>query len=192
MTKLKTLCFLLLFVCVLTNCSTAQQKSSSELPNKKNEDSDKVNPQTNRFESKAGNFSINIAQAPIQTRNLEGEEGQEPGKQFAWQFERTSYTVLYSAFNTNDLSQAFDDMNSGVRKTLLRNGSQSISENEISFGKYPGREFRYITPKGFKQIGRNYIVNNMGYLLTAGYVDEEGEKEGIKILDSFKLLNEKN
>ena len=190
MTKLKTLCFLLFF-CVLTNCSTAQQKSSTELPAETNESSDKVNPQTNKFESKAGNFSINISQAPLQTRNLEPEKGKEPGKQFLWQIERTAYTVLYSAINENDLSRAFDEMNSGVRKTIGRMEGQLISEKEISFEKYPGSEFRYITPNGVKQIGRNYLVNDMGYLLTAGYADEKSEKEALKVLDSFKLLTEK-
>ena len=191
MTNLKTLCFLLIFSFIFTNCSSAQEKSPVEL-SKETESSDKINPETKRFESRAGQFSINISQAPLQVRTLEAEKGKEPGKQFLWQFQKTVFTVLYSSINKNDLSHAFDEMNSGVRKTLLRNGSQLISENEISFGKYPGRELRYIAPNGVKQIARNYLINNIGYLITAGFVDGKSEKEALEVLDSFKLLNEKN
>lgn len=187
----KTLCILLIFACIFANCSAAQEKPLPESPAKTNESSDKVNPETKRFESKAGNFSINISQAPIQTRNLDAEKGEEPGKQFIWQFERTTYTVMYSAFDNNDLSRAFDDMNSGVRKGIGRQGGKLISEKEISFGKYAGREFRSIAANGVTYIGRNYLVNDIGYLLTAGFVDEKSEKEALEVLDSFKLLTEK-
>lgn len=191
MANLKTLFILLTLSFIFTNCSTAQEKPSAELPSKTNETLDKVNPETKRFESKAGNFSINISQEPFQTRNLESEKGKEPGKQFFWQFEKTTYSVMYSAFNEDDLSRAFDEMNSGVRKTLQRNLGQSFSEKEISFEKYPAREFRFVTADGVKHIQRNYLVNDTGYLLTAGYVDEKSEKEAIEVLDSFKLLTEK-
>lgn len=184
MINLKTLYLLLIFAFTFTSCSLAQEKSEPESPAK-------VNLETKRFESKAGNFSINISQTPFQTRDLKPEPGKEPGKQFLWQFERTSYGVLYSEIGENDLSTALDQMNSGVRKTILGNGWQLISEKEISFGKFPGREFRSILPNGANQIGRNYLVNNMGYLLTAAFVDEKSEKEALEVLDSFKLLTEK-
>ena len=192
MINLKTLFSLLIVSFILVNCSEAQKNSSPESHTKISESSDGINPTTKRFESNLGNFSINISQTPLQTRTIDAEKGKEPGKQFLWQFERTVYTVMYSEFNKSDYPRPFDDMNSGVRKTLLRNGSQIISENEISFKEYPAREFRYIAPNGVKQIGRNYLVNNMGYLLTAGFVDEKSEKEAIEVLDSFKLLDEKN
>jgi len=191
MINLKPLCLLLIFACIFTSCSSAQEKPQPESTVKLNESPAKVNPETKRFESKAGNFSINVSQAPSQTRNVDPEPGKEPGKQFLWQFERTVYTVMYSEFNENDLSTALDQMNSGVRKTILRNGWQLISEKEISFGKFPGREFRCIVANGVNQIGRNYLVNNVGYLLTAAFVDEKSEKEALEVLDSFKLLTEK-
>lgn len=182
MIKLKKLCLLLIGLFIFTNCSAAQEKVSPE-------SSDKVNPETKKFESKAGNFSIDISQMPSQTRNLNPEKGQEPGKQFFWQFERTTYSVMYSAFNKDDLSIAFDEMNTGTRKSI-QNGGKLISEQENSFGKYSGREFRFILPNGVKYIQRNYLVGNVGYLLSAGYVYDEDEKEALKVLDSFKLLTE--
>ncbi len=192
MTNLKTLCFLLLFSFIFANCSVAQKPPSPESLTKTNESSDEVNPKTKRFESNAGKFSINISQSPFQTRNLEAGEGLGPGKQFFWQFERTVYTVMYSTFDKNDLSKTFDEINLGVRKGIGRQEGKLISEKEISFGKYQGREFRSIAANGVTYIGRNYLVNDIGYLLTAGFVDEKSEKEALEVLDSFKLLNERN
>ena len=192
MTNLKTFSYLLIFSFIFISCSAAQEKPLSELPAKTNESSDRVNPETKKFESNAGNFSINISQIPTQIRNLEPDKGREPGKQLIWQFENKVYTVLYSALDKNNLSHAFDEMNSGVRKGIGRQGGQLISEKEISFGKYLGREFRSIAANGATVIGRNYLVNDIGYLLTAGFVDKKSEKEALEVLDSFKLLNEKN
>lgn len=191
MINLKTICFLLILSFIFTSCSAAQEKPLSELSVKTNESSDRVNPETKKFESNAGNFSINISQFPTQIRNLEPDKGREPGKQLLWQFERTVYTVLYSAVDKNNLSNAFDEMNSGVRKGIGRQGGQLISEKEISFGKYPGKELRWIAANGATVIGRNYLVNDMGYLLTAGFVDGKSEKEALEVLDSFNLLSEK-
>ena len=190
MVKLKAFFTLLILSFFIVSYSSAQIRSMPGLPSNTTESTDKVNPETERFESKAGNFSINISQTPFQTRNLEAEEGREPGKQFFWQFEKTVYTVMYSAFNKNDLSKAFDEMNSGGRKGIGRSGGELISEKEISFGKFPGREFRWIAANGVTYVGRNYLINDVGYLLTAGFVDEKSEKEALEVLDSFKLLNE--
>ena len=99
---------------------------------------------------------------------------------------------MYSAFSRNDLLKAFDEMNSGVRKGIGRQEGKLISEKKISFGKYQGSEFRSIAANGVTYIGRTYLVNDIGYLLTAGFVDEKSEKEALEVLNSFKLLNEKN
>lgn len=191
MSYLKSFFILLLFSFIFTNCSMAQEKPTVEITNKTNELSDKVNPETKRFESKAGNFSINISQEPLQTRNLEAEKGQQPGKQFFWQFEKTVYTIMFSDFNESDLSTALDQMNSGTRMTIERTVGKSFSEKEISYGKYPGREFVYIASNGIKYVMRNFLVNKTGYLITTGYADEESEKEALKVLNSFELLSQK-
>jgi len=189
MIKLKTLCFLLIGLCIFVKYSAAQGRTMPQSAVTVVEDI--VNPETKRFESKAGNFSINISQVPTQIRIIDAEKGQEPGKQFLWQFERTAHSVMYSAFNKNDLSKALDEMNSGVRNSIGNMRGQIVSEKEISFGKYRGREFRTILPNGLNFLCRNYLVNNVGYLLTATYLDKAGEKEALEVLNSFKLLIEK-
>ena len=191
MINLKNLYLLLIFSFIFTNCSAAQEKPSPELPTKTTESSDKVNPETKRFESKAGNFSINISQEPMQTQNINQGKGEDIIKLFLWKFEKTLYTIAFSEFNKNEVSQSFDDMNNGTRKAIGRAGSQLISEKEISFDKYSGREFIYVAQNGVKYVGRNYLVKTMGYQIVAGYVDEKSEKEALEVLDSFRLLSEK-
>lgn len=168
-----------LFFCLFVNYSSAQEKSPSSTIEAK------------KFESKEGNFSINIFQEPFQIRDIEPDKkGMESGKQFFWRFEKVVFTVMYSEFNKNSLSQAFNDMNSGVRKGILRQQGKVISEKEISYGKYAGREFHSIMPNGMFYTCRNYLIGNFGYLLTAAYIDEKDEKEVFEVLDSFKLLKE--
>lgn len=192
MSYLKSFSVLLLFSIIFANCSTAQEKTNKELTNKATELPDKVNPETKKFESKAGNFSVNISQEPFQTRVLDAEKGEEPGKQFIWKFEKTIYTIMYSEFDKNDLSTAFDDMNSGVRKAMGRQGVEITSEKEIFYKKHRGLEFHYTIQNGVKYTLRNYLIDNAGYQVVAGYVDEQSEKEALEVLNSFKLLNEKN
>jgi hypothetical protein len=187
MTNLKSLCCLLIFSFIFANCSAAQENPSPESTTKPIESSDGVNPETKRFESKAGNFSINISQPLLMNRNVGS------GKQFGWKLEKLSFTAMYSPLFDSDGSpvQQFDQMNSGVRKGTLRQGNKVISEKEISYGKHPGREFHSISPNGVKFITRNYLINDMGYQIIGVYVDEKDEKEALEVLDSFKLLSDK-
>ena len=187
----KTLFLLLISFLIFTTGSPAQEKKPAVEPAVTVEPSDRVNPQTKRFESKAGNFSIDISAAPFQTRILDPEEGRAPGKHFFWQFEKIVYTVMYSPFNKKDLAQAFTDMTSGIRKSISRMEGQFVSEKEISFGEFPGKEFIYIPPNKTKYVVRTYLVGDTGYLLTALFVDEQSEKEALEVLASFQLLTEK-
>src|SRR5215213_6783333 len=156
MDNLKTLCLLLVFSFIFINSTPAQKKMPPPKAKVETvESTDKVNLKTLRFESKAGNFSINIFLAPFQTRTLEPEKGKEPGKQFFWQFQGNVYSVMYSPFNKKDLARAFTDMNSGSRKGIVNAGGKLISEKTISFGKYPASEFRGLLSNGYKYIGRN-------------------------------------
>jgi hypothetical protein len=191
MFNLKTLCILLLLLSIFINPSAAQKKNPPKAKVETVESTDKVNFKTLRFESSSGNFSIDIFLAPYQVRTIEPEKDRAPGKQFFWQFQGNVYTVMYSPFNKNDLQKAFAEMNSGARKGIANAGGKLVSEKTIAFGKYPASEFRGEFANGFKYIGRNYLVDDVGYLLTAVYADEAGEKKASETLDSFKLLTEK-
>ena len=189
MIRLETLCFLFIFALLFTNSVSAQDqpKPDSEV---------RLIAAPKKFESKEGNFSINIFEPPLLTRILDSNKSEkkaaDPAKQFMWQLKKTAYTVMYMPLFDEEGSpaQQFDEMNSGTRNAIGRTGGRLIYEKEISSGKYPGREFRAILPNGVTQIYRNYWINKMGYLVTAGFVFEEDEKEALEVLDSFKLLTE--
>ena len=210
MNNLKNLCYLLIFSFIFANCSAAQKIPSSESLTKTVETSDRVNPVNKKFESNAGNFSINISQTPSQTRDLgtdtANKKGVDVGKIFIWQFpEKALYTVMYkNAFDSDgnplepdgdSKSEDLRDLESlklGMRRGIVNNKAKLLSENSISFNNYPGTEFRYTTSDGVKFIGRIYSVNSIGYQIVGGYKDDEAEKEVLKVLDSFKLLTETN
>lgn len=192
MINLKTLCLLFSLSGLLINCSSVQPTPFRPIQ------SPTIMVEGKSFESKAGNFAINIFQAPLQTLDMGTEtaekKGVDTGKQFVWKFEKTLYTVMYaSPFDAdgNPMPQDFDDMNIGVRKAIGRQGAKLISEKEISYGKHPGREFRYMASNGVKFIGRNYLVETMAYQIVGGYADDKDEKEVLEVLDSFKLLTDK-
>lgn len=186
---------LLIISSLLINCAPAQEKlKQTSTPR-----DSKVNKQTNKFESKEGNFSINISQEPFQTLNMGSEiaekKGVDVGKQFLWRFEKTVYTVMYMGpfdKDGNNMPQDWLDIEDGSRKGILNAGGKIISERSADFGKYKGMEYRYVSKEGVKFIGRIYLVNTFGYQLNGGYVDEKEEKEVLETLDSFKLLIEKD
>ena len=188
-------CFTFIISSLFLNCAPAQEK----LKQTTSPIDSKVNKETNKFESKEGNFSINISQEPFQTLNMGSEladkKGVDVGKLFLWRFEKTVYTVMYMGpfdRDGNDLPQDWLDIVDGSRKGILNAGGKIISERSADFGKYKGMEFRYLSKEGVKFIGRIYLVNTFGYQLNCGYAKEKDEKEVIEILDSFKLLIEKD
>ncbi len=119
---------------------------------------------------------------------------------FIWQFEKTTYTILYKKSLDSDgnplapdgdpKSQSLRDLeafNVGMRRGILRRNEKLISEKSISFNNYPGTEFRYISSDAVKFIGRVYSISSIGYQIVGGYVNENDEKEVLEVLDSFKI-----
>lgn len=191
MKNLKNLCFLFILSWTFINCSSAQDKKPIDL-------SPKPSAEANKFESKEGNFSINISQPLFQTRNLASEtfkgESLGPGKQFIWRSEKIIYTAMYSPENYSDensMTQVFNEMIIGSRKGILRQEGKLISEKDISYDKYPGKEFQYISSNGVKFIGRIYLIDKMAYQINGGYSDDKYKEEVLETLNSFRLLNNK-
>ncbi|HEX8736117.1 MAG TPA: hypothetical protein VF721_12390 [Pyrinomonadaceae bacterium] len=197
MINLKTLCLLFSLSGFFINCSSIKPPPFTPIQSPAIKEGE-------RFDSVEGNFTINIFQAPSQTLDLGTEtahkKGIDAGKMFIWKIEgtsnseRTFYTVSYSnPFDSdgNAMPHNFDDMNIGFRKGIARQGAKLISEREISYDKYPGREFRYVASNRVKFIGRSYLIKTMDYQIVGGYVDDKNEKEVLEVLDSFKLLTDK-
>lgn len=184
MLYLRILLFTFSFCCLFAGSASAQKKPSPT-------PSPTVTVKAAKFESKEGNFSIDISGAPTQTRKLDAAKGTSPGEQFFWQSPKTVFSVMYSSFEQSAVARAFDQMNSGTRGSIESSVGKSFTEKQITFGKYPAKEFKFVAPNKVTYIMRNYLVNNVGYLVTAGYADQEGEKEALRVVNSFKLLSEK-
>jgi hypothetical protein len=148
-----------------------------------------------QFVSKAGGFVIDIPAIPDQTLDFGNEtaknKGIDVGKQLAWRFENTVYTVMYSPPLDPSgiyLAQPLEEMVSGSRKGILRSGGKITSEKSIYLGKHSGIEFKYVSADGTKFIGRIYLVGETGYQVVGGYSSDDHLKEVLRVMDSFKLL----
>lgn len=210
MYNLKTFCLSILLAGLFINCSSAQNKPVTvPMTPIAQPSSAKFNTETQRFESIGGGFTIKISQAPLQTRDLGTEtankKGIDVGKMFIWQFEKTTYTILYKKSLDSDGNPLAPDgepktqnlrdleaINVGMRRGILRRSDKLLSEKSISYENYPGTEFRYLSADGVKFIGRVYSINSIGYQIVGGYVYEKDEEEVLEILDSFKLITENN
>lgn len=147
MINLKTLSLSFFLSVLFINCSLAQEKTLPPPP-------PAMNVKANKFESIGGNFSINITQAPSQTRDLGTEtankKGVDVGKIFIWQFpEKALYTFMYkNAFDSdgNPLEQNgdsksqnlrdFESLKIGMRRGIANNNAKLLSEKSISFRSY--------------------------------------------------------
>ena len=188
--------FLVLTICVATAANANSQTQAQPTPLYSIESTGEF-VKDRIFESTNGGFSIAIPQLPSKTIELGTYKAREKkidaGKQFAWVFERTLYTALYTPpydADGNPSALAYADMESGSRKGILKANAKLISEKPIKFGEYQGVEFRYTSVEGVHFIGRTFLTGDMGYQIVGGYADEKDEKKVLEVLDSFKLLKE--
>src|SRR5690348_7414989 len=73
-----------------------------------------------RFISNEGGFSVQISSDPSHVTDFGTEaakkKGIDVGKQYAWKFEKTTYTIMYSPSfdsNGNPMTQTLKDVSSG-------------------------------------------------------------------------------
>lgn len=145
------------------------------------------------FRSTSGGFSLAIPEMPFETREYASEtakaKGIDAGKLYLWKFGKTIYTAFYSPPFGKDgdpLPENFASMESGTRRGIVNRRGKLISEQPIKFGAFEGTEFRYASAEGVQFISRLYLIGDVGYQIVGAY--REGEKEILKVLDSFKLL----
>src|SRR5688500_7382133 len=112
-------------LCMLfASCSVSQTNPKpTAWPSRKPVAPSGISVEGGRFQSKPGGFRIKIPELPFQTNEMASEKarakGVDTGKQYAWKFDETLYTVMYSPpvdFDGNPLPQVFEDMVNGSRK----------------------------------------------------------------------------
>src|SRR5262249_35281004 len=137
------------------------------------------------FKHEAGNFSVMMPNKPLEmSQTVESEIGKVPIHTFTTQEGTLSYLAMYAeypiALDTPGIAKTSLD-NSRDLMLSARNG-KLISETEISFGKYAGREMKAKVDGGVIR-SRTYIINQRMYILLVSAAGDDGPKQ----LDSKKV-----
>jgi|RhiMetdeSRZDD1v2_1073273.scaffolds.fasta_scaffold37393_3 TonB family protein len=149
------------------------------------------------FRHEAGNFAVMMPGKPLEmSQTVESEIGKIPIYSFTAPGGTLTYLAMYAEYPISiDTSEAAKISLDNARDLLLskRNG-KLISEADISFGKYPGRELKATIDGGMLR-SRTYIVNKRMYLVMALAPGDDTSKQldSKKVddfLGSFKFLRE--
>jgi TonB family protein len=149
------------------------------------------------FKHEAGNFAVMMPGKPLEmSQTVESEIGKIPIYSFTAPGGTLTYLAMYAEYPISiDTSEAAKISLDNARDLLLskRNG-KLISEADISFGKYPGRELKAKIDGGALR-SRTYIVNHRMYMFMAMAPDDDTSKQldSKKVddfLGSFKFLRE--
>ncbi len=149
------------------------------------------------FNNEAGNFAATLPGKPMEmNQTVETEIGKVPIRMFVVQDSGIAYMVMYAEYPiAMDTPDAIKTSLDNARDMMLssRNG-KLVSEKEISFGKFAGRELRAKITGGMMRL-RTYIVQQRLYALMAlslqgGDAKPLEAKEVNSFLDSFRLLKE--
>jgi hypothetical protein len=108
---------------------------------------------------------------------------------------KVSYTVSYADYpkdiiEQNESGDMLDSARNGAARSV--EGSKLISESVISFGEYPGREFKVEAPDGKSTLHvRVFLVENRLYSLMVVSIGEHPSPSDIqKFFESFALIEQ--
>lgn len=103
------------------------------------------------FTSTDGNFSLLLPKTPREAKQeLQTEIGNVPMKMFSTENGIMAYLAMYADYPVIfDTPSAIKSSLDGSRDLMLsRRNGQVISERDINYGKFPGREFKAKTDQG--------------------------------------------
>lgn len=149
------------------------------------------------FTSTDGNFSLLLPKTPREAKQeLQTEIGNVPMKMFSTENGIMAYLAMYADYPVIfDTPSAIKSSLDGSRDLMLsRRNGQVISERDINYGKFPGREFKAKTDQGVLT-ARIILVHQRSYVLMAivPLANDDNfpqAKDAEKYFDSFKLLKE--
>src|SRR5262245_15954725 len=137
------------------------------------------------FKHEAGNFAVIMPGKPLEmSQTVESEIGKIPIHTFSAPGGTLTYLAMYAEYPISiDTSEAAKISLDNARDLLLsRRNGKSISETDISFGKYPGRELKAKIDEGMLR-SRTYVVNQRMYMVMAIASGDDASKQ----LDSKKV-----
>lgn len=154
-------------------------------------------PAWQEFKSAEGNFAVLLPGRPTEvSQTSQTEIGKVPIRFFTATSGPVEYVVMYAdypiVFNTPGAIKASLD---GGREMLLNsNQGTLLSETQIAYGRFPGREWKVSTPGG-PIWTRSYLVHQRLYSLIVGLQGNADTKPPDpkavgRFFDSFKLIAE--
>jgi len=151
------------------------------------------------FKHEAGNFAVMMPGKPFEiSQTVESEVGKIPMYSFTTQGGTLTYLAMYAEYPISiDTTVAAKASLDNARDLILsRRNGKLISETDISFGKYPGRELKAKIDGGTLR-SRTYVVNHRMYMFMAMAMapsdDQLRQLDSKKVddfLGSFKFLRE--
>lgn len=144
------------------------------------------------FKYEAGNLAVIMPGKPEEiSQSVDTQIGKALLKLFTAQAGPESYLAMYVEYSiVFDTPAAVKHaMDAGREMMINKMGAKLISEKEIAYLKYPGREWK-ATGAGFVIHSRTFIVNHQLYLFLAATPAETQSNDAVKFLDSFRLIKE--
>ncbi|HEY6404234.1 MAG TPA: hypothetical protein VI479_22625, partial [Blastocatellia bacterium] len=151
------------------------------------------------FKHEASNLAVIMPGEPVEvSQSIDTQVGKALLKVFTAQTGPETYVAMYVEYSiVIDTPTAVKNaLDAGRDMMISQVGAKLISEKEIAYLKYPGREWK-AARDGFVAHSRTYIVNHQFYMVLAAMPADEYKKspetqsnDAVKFLDSFRLIKE--
>jgi TonB family protein len=151
------------------------------------------------FKHEASNLAVIMPGEPAEvSQSIDTQIGKALLKVFTAQTGPETYAAMYVEYSVVidtpiSIKHALD---AGRDMMINQVGAKLISEKEIAYLKYPGREWKAAGAR-FVAHSRTYIVNHQFYMVLAVMPADEYKKSpetqsnnAVKFLDSFRLIKE--
>ncbi len=143
--------------------------------------------------SKSGNFAISLPIDVTAQRQITPSEGIRGGIQYFW---RNTDGEFFVSFYDNtakpvDAKQELEQMRENFVSGIIKNGGKFLEKKSLTLSNHIGLEFRTSLITKEVVIIRYYSVEKRIYILSTRLNQNETGEKQLKILDSFKLINDK-
>jgi len=143
--------------------------------------------------SKAGNFAISLPIDVTAQRQITPSDGIRGGIQYFW---RTREGEFFVSFYDNkekpvDAKQELEQMRENFVSGIVKNGGKLLEKKDLTLTGSIGLEFRTSLITKEVVIIRYFSIEKRIYILSTRLNQNETGEKQLKILDSFRLINEK-
>ena len=146
-----------------------------------------------RFVSVEGQFTISLPSPPDSVQNVEPIAGKTlGGRQYFWIKPQSAFTAGFVELYKPEYAKEVIETITGamIRKTIAESG-KLVAKKEISVQGQPGFEYTISLKAGVAVIGQYILAGSRIYTLSVAWRETESGIENLKVLDSFKIIDQK-